>query len=451
MHTSWFRAVFPIALIFSFRMLGLFMLIPVFSVMAGSLQDSTPFLIGLGLGAYGLTQGLLQIPAGMMSDHFGRKPIITLGLLLFALGSVIGAISDSIYGILIARTLQGMGAVGSVLIALTADLTPDSHRTRSMAVIGMTIGISFAIAMVISPSIARFSGLSGIFWFSAGISLLGLVILWTVVPTPKKEVFHPDSSPNIALLAQVTRSSALMRLNSSIFLQHFLLTTTFYAVPIILQKPLADGSTLQTWYFYLPIMLVAFCTMIPFIILAESKKKMKGVLLGAITAILLSQLLLACYSTLFVCFTLLVVIYFTGFNILEACLPSLISKHAPLESKGTAMGVYSSFQFLGIFVGGVVAGLLYSHFQTSGIFYTNTFVCLIWIYIVRDFEPMAYTSTSIFKINDQCDRSLLQQALLQMKGVQSVFCAPNEPLVFLKVNKKHFDNSGAEELIQQAQ
>ena len=231
MKNSWLNSVIPIAALFSFRMLGLFMLIPVFTVYANHLTAATPMLMGIALGSYGLSQGLLQIPFGMLSDRFGRKPIITIGLLLFACGSLLGAFSTSIYSMIIARTLQGTGAIGSVLIALLADLTPDEQRTKAMAVIGVSIGLSFSLAMVLSPAITHYFGLSGIFYLTSFLALLGLVLLHAVIPTPKKEPFHIDSEANPALFKEVLYNRHLQRLNLGIFCQHFILTATFFPSP----------------------------------------------------------------------------------------------------------------------------------------------------------------------------------------------------------------------------
>ena len=217
MKQTWYNSVLPIAAIFSFRMLGLFMLIPVFTIYAPNLQNATPILIGIALGAYGLSQGLLQIPMGFLSDKINRKSILALGLTLFAIGSLWGALTNSIYGMIVARALQGTGAIGSVLIALLSDLTTDEQRTKSMAVIGASIGISFSLAMVISPTIAATYGLSGIFYFSTALAVFGLILLYSVIPTPKKEPFHEGVQASPDLFAKVIKNPNLQRLNAGIF------------------------------------------------------------------------------------------------------------------------------------------------------------------------------------------------------------------------------------------
>ncbi len=232
-EASWSNSVFPIAALFSFRMLGLFMLIPVFTVYATQLTGATPALIGIALGSYGLSQGLLQIPFGMLSDSFGRKSIITLGLIFFVCGSLLGAFATSIYGMIFARILQGTGAIGSVLIALLADLTPDEQRTKAMAVIGATIGLSFSLAMILSPTITHYFGLSGIFYLTTFLAVFGLILLHGVIPTPRKEPFHLDSDPSPALFSDVLRNRHLQRLNFGIFvnilfLQQLFLPCLFY-------------------------------------------------------------------------------------------------------------------------------------------------------------------------------------------------------------------------------
>lgn len=387
MNYPWSKTVFPIAAIFSFRMLGLFLLIPVFSLYAEKLDGATPILIGIALGIYGLAQGFLQMPFGLFSDKIGRKPIITLGLILFACGSLLGALTESIYGMILARTLQGTGAVGSVLIALLADLTPDKQRTKAMAVIGMTIGTSFSLAMVISPAISHRFGLAGIFYLTTFLALIGIILLHLVIPTPASEPFHRDSEANPALLKQVINDKQLQRFNAGIFCQHFILTSTFFAIPFILAKQIEQGHLTQQWHFYLPLMLCSFILMIPFIILAEKKKQMKTIFLSSVLVITLAQLLLAYSYQNWLGLCLLMLAFFIPFNILEAALPSLISKQANPKSKGTAMGIYSTSQFLGLFAGGALAGILYEWSGSQGIFMINALVGMVWFTISYSMKP----------------------------------------------------------------
>ncbi len=350
------------------------MLIPVFTVYATQLSDATPTRIGLALGAYGLTQGLLQIPFGMLSDRFGRKPLITLGLVLFALGSLWGALTTSIGGMILARTLQGMGAIGSVLIALLADLTEDRQRTKAMAVIGMSIGVSFSLAMIISPAIALYTGLSGIFFLTMILALLGLLLLHLVIPNPSS-AHHPVVRQGLFLQALANRH--LQRLNIGIFCQHFILTATFFAIPFLLQEQMHLNHLSEQWHFYLPLMIFSFLLMIPCLLIAEKKHQVKSLFVGSTLITGLCQLTLAFTCSHWHALCGLLFTYFVVFNNLEALLPSLVSKQANPESKGTAMGIYSSSQFLGLFAGGVTAGIVYPFAGHQGIFIVNSLLALL--------------------------------------------------------------------------
>lgn len=379
MRYSWSKSVFPIAAIFSFRMLGLFMLIPVFTIYAPELKGATPTLIGIALGSYGLSQGLLQMPFGMLSDKYGRKVIILLGLILFIAGSLLGACTHSIYGMIIARILQGMGAIGSVLIALLADLTPENQRTQSMAVIGMTIGISFSLAMVISPVMTQWvHGLSGIFYLTAFLAVCGLILLFAVIPTPKYERCHLVSIVETSLFKTVLTNPVLLRLNAGIFFQHLILTATFFAIPLLLEEEIKAGTLSGSSHFYLPLMILSFLIMIPCIYYAERKGRGRAVFLLSVFITGIAHCLLVFFYAKWFVFCILMGLYFIAFNILEATLPSLISKRAPPHTKGTAMGAYSSCQFIGIFIGGLLAGVLYQYAGVRGIFTANAVVALIW-------------------------------------------------------------------------
>lgn len=450
MKSSWINSVIPIAAIFSFRMLGLFMLIPVFTVFANHLEGATPVLMGLALGSYGLSQGLLQMPLGMLSDRFGRKPILTIGLLLFACGSLIGALSDSIYTMILARTLQGTGAIGSVLIALLADLTPDEQRTKAMAVIGMTIGLSFSLAMVVSPALTNLYGLSGIFFLTTLLALLGLLLLHTVIPTPQKERFHADSEASPSLFKAVIKNKHLQRLNAGIFLQHFILTATFYAIPLLLQQQMKEGHLSQQWHFYLPLMFFSFIVMVPFIILAEKKRQMKPIFLLSVFATSAAQFVLAFSNQHWLGLCILMFVYFVAFNILEATLPSLISRQADAKAKGTAMGVYSSSQFLGIFVGGSLAGLLYQWSGSSGIFIINALLGLLWLLIAFSMQPNVYISTLIVPCPQGLrEKTELISQLKQLAGIKDVLLSEEEAVLYLRIDKAHYQEGSAEKRMEQ--
>lgn len=450
MNQSWYNTVFPIAALFAFRMLGLFMLIPVFTVCAYHLSGANPLLVGLALGSYGLSQGLLQIPFGMLSDRFGRKPILTLGLILFGIGSLIGALTTSIQGMIFARIIQGMGAIGSVLIALLADLTPDAQRTRAMAVIGATIGLSFSLAMVISPAIINGFGLAGIFYLTAALAFMGLLLLHLVIPTPKKEPFHLDSEASPKLFKTVLSNRDLQRLNIGIFFQHLILTSTFFSIPILLQQEIQQGRLTQQWHFYLPLMVMSFLAMIPFITIAEKRQKIKPIFVGSVIITCLSQLglYLAYHNWWAICGFIFV--YFMGFNILEASLPSMISRQASAESKGTAMGIYSSSQFLGIFTGGAIAGWVYQYLGSQGIFIVNSAIALGWSTIALYIRPNAYQLTLILPFNNLTqDVAYLKQKLSRLSGVKEVVIAIEENTIYLRIDKSAYEEGSAEEIIRQ--
>ena len=440
------RATFSLASIFAFRMLGLFMILPVFALSARTLSGATPLLIGIALGIYGLTQAILQIPFGMLSDRYGRKNIITTGLLLFMIGSIIAALSHTMIGIIIGRALQGAGAVGSTIIALVADLTKESNRNKAMALIGMTIGISFGLAMIIGPIVHHNFGLAGIFWLTAGMAAAGLLMLHTSVPTPPKMIFHGDSEPIPQLLLSALKNRQLLRLDGGILLQHAILTASFLAFPLILAPHVLPA---KSWHIYLPVLVTAFVATIPFILLAEKKERMKPIFLGGIVLILLAMISLSVFHEQLNTVVVGLLCFFTAFTLLEALLPSLVSKLAPAGGKGTAMGIYSSSQFLGIFLGGSIGGIVTQHFGSIGIFVFCGSLALLWLLFAISMQNPKATQHLSFALptsNDEVLRALCK-TLASQKGVIDVVAVKETGELYVKILRNQTDKNTLNKVI----
>jgi MFS family permease len=365
------RAVGSLALLYCFRMLGLFMVLPLLALYASDLADATPTMIGLALGIYGLTQAILQIPFGWLSDRIGRKPVIIFGLLLFALGSVIAAMADSMNGIILGRTLQGSGAIASTVMALVADLTREEQRTKAMALVGISIGLSFAVAMVLGPVVASVGGLAGVFWFTAVLAAVGIGIVILLVPTPHSATGdHQEEGARLGFIGRGLVDAGLVRLNFGVFVLHFILVACFLVLPGVLEQTFGVGRE-QYWMVYLPVLLLSVVGMVPLMSLAERGKRPRQMFLLGIALIFAAIGVLGFTATNLLFYGGLW-LFFVGFNYLEATLPSLVSKTVFAGGKGTAMGVYSSCQFMGAFAGGAGGGWLLDHLG-SGVL---TGVCL---------------------------------------------------------------------------
>ena len=440
-----FRAAAALAAVFSVRLLGLFMIYPVFAAYAGTLAGANPYLIGEALGIYGLSQGLLQIPFGLLSDRVGRKVMIVLGLVLFGAGSAVAAISATIGGVIIGRALQGAGAVGSVILALVADLTGEDSRTAAMAMVGITIGASFLVALLAGPVVANFIGVAGIFWLMVALALVGIAITQFVVPSPPRLRVHRDAEAVPALLGAVLRNRELLRLDIGIFALHAMLTASFLVVPDLLRGTVGVAVHDQ-WIVYLPVLLVSIAAMVPAIIVAEKYRRMKGVFIGAVMTLVASQIMLFYGSgDVFVLLAALIV-FFSAFNVMEASLPSLISKVAPPDVKGTAMGVYSSLQFLGIFVGGIIGGMAHQHGGSPGVFVLTTVLAVIWLIAAAGMAQPSYLTTRLVPIaeNKLSGAADLAAKLRQVPGVAEAVIIAEEGVAYLKVDTKTFDAGMAE-------
>jgi MFS family permease len=380
------RASIGLAGVYGLRMLGLFIILPIFALFAETLPGGkNHFLIGIALGAYGLTQAIFQIPAGWLSDRYGRKPVIVIGLLLFAAGSFIAASADDIYWIIAGRVIQGAGAINAAVMALTADLTREEHRTKAMAMIGITIGITFSVSMVLSPLLYHYIGMSGIFELIGALAFVCIAVVLWFIPKPAITRFHSDTEANTSKLAEVLRNKDLLRMDFGVFTLHAILMSVFMQVPFILR---ADGlDAPHQWQVYLPVMLIAFIFMVPPIIIAEKKAKLKQVFMLAIAIAALAQLALIFLQGSVWGVAISLLFFFISFNVLEATQPSIVSKIAPLSAKGTAMGVFSSVQFLGAFFGSAMGGLLMQIYGGNAVFVFAVCMLLLWLLVASGMRP----------------------------------------------------------------
>jgi MFS family permease len=434
------RAAVSLAMIYAFRMFGLFMILPVFALYAEHLPGATPFLMGLALGIYGLTQAILQIPFGMWSDRIGRKPVIFIGLLIFAAGSLIAGSAHSIEGIIVGRAIQGAGAIAAALMALAADLSREEHRIKMMAIIGSSIGAAFALSMVLGPMINSAIGIRGIFYSTAVLALVGIAILFLLVPTPQKSHFHRDAEVDSGSILDVLKNAQLVRLDVGIFALHFILMCLFLVLPLEMNLHMQLAPD-HHWQVYLPVFFASLVIMVPFIILAEKKQQMKPVFNGAIIALMLATLLFleliqtGQNRTLFV---VALVVFFAGFNLLEASLPSLVSKTAPATQKGTAMGVYSSSQFMGAFAGGAIGGYAHQVMGFSGVFITVFSVLVFWLVLALTMKKPENLSTYLLNVSN-----VQAEQLLAVPGVIEAVLVDNEndegQVAYLKVKKHILD------------
>jgi len=426
--------------IFTLRMLGLFMIFPIFSLDAHLYSGNTAMLTGLAIGIYGLTQALFQIPFGRLSDRIGRKKVIVAGLLIFAAGSAVAASAESIWGVILGRGLQGFGAIASAVLALTADLTREAQRTKAMAIIGISIGMAFALAMVAGPAIKPMLGLSGLFWVTGVLALLGIVVLLYYVPTPVQTRFHRDTEAEPAQFSQILRDTQLLRLDVGILILHLIMTATFVVLPLALRDH-AGFATDDHWKVYLFILSVALAFMAPFVMYADRHNRNKQVFLVSIAILMLS--LAGLYGFLDTAWIVLVclIMYFTGFTVLEASLPSLVSRLAPAELKGTALGTYSTAQYLGAFLGGIVGGWLYGDFGISSVFGVCAGLCLIWLLIcigMRNPLPLSTHLLNLGEVTEQMSEELTAQ-LLSIAGVAEAVVVAEDGIAYLKVDRKRLD------------
>jgi len=443
------KASISLASIYGLRMLGMFLILPVFAIYAEQTLGATHFQAGLALGIYGLTQALFQLPFGMASDRFGRKRMIYLGLFLLVVGSFIAALAQDITTVIIGRALQGAGAISAVVMALLADLTREEHRTKAMALIGTTIGMTFAISLVISSPLNHWIGVPGMFALTGVLSIVAIVWVRFVIPNPRASHFHSDTEATPAKLKDVLRNTELLRLNFGIFALHAAQMALFVVIPFALLKSAGIDQNLH-WMIYLPIMAGSFVLMVPAIIYGEKKIKLKEIFIASVALMFIAQLLLAQFIGQFWGLVVALVCYFVAFNVLEASLPSIISKIAPASAKGTAMGVYNTSQSFGMFLGGAVGGYLSQHYGASAVFIFCSVLVGLWLVFAFSMERPPAVRTKLFHVREMAATRAteLSKQLAKLSGVSEALVVGNEGIAILKVDLRSWDEAGVTKLIE---
>ncbi|QCZ92125.1 MFS transporter [Salinimonas iocasae] len=438
------RAAVSLALVYVLRMMGLFMVMPVLAVAAMDYPDYSPVLVGLAVGGYGLTQAALQIPMGMLSDRWGRKPVILLGLSVFAAGSFIAATADSLAWMIAGRILQGAGAIAGAIMALATDVSRETQRAKVMAIIGIAIGFSFYLAVLAGPLIANSWGLAGIFALTGVLAICCMpLIQWSVPSVPMQT--SGDVLPQRGQLRRLLFSSQLWRLNVSVLLLHMMITLLFVQLPVTLVH--FDLTLESHWMLYLPVLIASVIGLIILMGIGKGQTPRKVVLVAALFMTVAFAMLGAQDHHRWVVVGA-VILFFTGFNYLEASFPALVSSIAPAGEKGTAMGIYASFQFFGAFLGGVLAGIVADHWTAETAYFVGAVAASCWLLILRGLNEVNRIKRVAFKWQGTSeDSSALLQALSELTGVQETTVSVPDGMIYLKVTGQ-FDREAANQLLR---
>jgi MFS family permease len=430
LNSTELRSAFSLAFVYVLRMLGLFMVMPVIAISAKTYPDYSAFLVGLAIGGYGLTQALLQIPMGVLSDKIGRKPVIAGGLVIFAIGSLVAATADSLTWVVVGRFLQGAGAIAGAIMALAGDLSRESQRPKVMAIIGISIGFSFYIALLLGPIIASRFGLSGIFLMTGVLACLCVFLVLFVVPNAKNVAPKGDTLPVIQDLKILFTHPQLARLNISVLLLHMLITLLFVQIPVFLVN--LNWPLDKHWQAYSVVLVVSVVGLIGFMAIA---KKYKNAVLSISVAGLALVFTLMIFSQQSIIYLLvLVCLFFTCFNYLEANFPAMVSNISPAGKKGSAMGIYASFQFFGAFMGGVLSGSIGELLGIQWVFGLASILCCIWLLLIRGLQATNRLKRYTLKTTTQITSMALQQ-LSELEGVVDITVVPNEQVMYLKAEQ----------------
>ncbi len=448
MSAAELRAGASLAGVFGLRMLGLFLILPVFAVHAPTLAGGDNLtLVGIALGAYGLSQAILQIPFGMASDRWGRKPVIYVGLLIFAAGSFVAAGAHDIWTTIAGRTLQGAGAISSVVVALAADLTREQHRTKTMAMIGAMIGLAFAVSLVAAPVLYQWIGMGGLFSLTGVLCLAALGVVKGLVP----DVATRERPPPVAGALRAALAPELLRVNLGIFVLHLVQMAMFVVLP--LQLVHAGLELPDHWKLYLPVVLVSFAFMAPPIIYADRRNRPKPVLAAAIALLVLVECLLPLAASVRA-HAFAILAFFVAFNVLEALLPSLVSRLAPAPARGTAIGVYNTTQTMGLFCGGLAGGWLAKHYGAGAVYATCAVLSGLWLAAALRMRPLPAVGAAVngvasltFTIASGVNLEGLSEALAAVRGVREAEVLARERIARLKVVPEQWDEGSVRKLL----
>jgi len=437
-----FKKIMPLNAIISLRMFGLFIVLPVLSVYALNMPNSNHTMVGIIIGGYAITQMLFQIPFGKASDKIGRKKTIIVGLLIFALGSLIAGLATDIYMLLLGRLLQGAGAIGSVITATISDVVKEEERSKAMAIMGGSIGMSFALSMLAGPVIASHFGVNSLFFFVAFLALFSIFILIKYVPNPPKIQHTYTQTDKLDAL----KNKNLLKMNLTNVLVKGFMTFAFMIIPIILTK--TYGWEMNELYkIYLPSMVVGILSMGPAAMIAEKRGKYKAVLLAGIVVLAIAYLIIGMSST-YMMFSVGVVVFFVGFNLQEPILQSLVTKYAKVHQRGEVLGIFNSFGYFGTFLGGFVGGMMLDIASLATISYAIIAICIVWAMMIMTLENPAKSKIAYIHL-DQTDHSKHQE-LHSLKGCKEWYINDTEHLLVVKYDEEQLNEEQIQAIVSKA-